>query len=189
MRMTWELRLLGRTKEGSISFCYVGHPCTSGLLCCLASEVGVGPPERERPPGMEKQAAAFEKAARVRCCACPLRQCGICSAVSACASPVVLQAWGGGNIHRSRRWTLFIILILWEGLAVQVLWGSNWSPKNKELACHGAWERNEKKKKKEVEKGVQVCGRMTVAEISTSLRNRLSSCIAILAIALWVCCS
>lgn len=59
--------------------------------------MGVGPPERERPLGMEKQAAAFEKAARVRCCARPLRQRGICSAVSACASPVVLQARGGGG--------------------------------------------------------------------------------------------
>lgn len=52
----------------------------------------------------------------------------------------------GRNIHR--RWTLFIILILWEGSAVQVLWGSDWGTKNKELACHSAWERNEKKKKK-----------------------------------------
>lgn len=25
----------------------------------------------ERPPNVEKQAAVFEKAARVRCCACP----------------------------------------------------------------------------------------------------------------------
>lgn len=51
----------------------------------------------ERPLNMEKQAAMFGKAAGVCCCAYPLWQCGICSAVSVCASLVMLQAQEGGN--------------------------------------------------------------------------------------------
>lgn len=95
-----------RIKEGSISFHSVGHPCTSWLLCSLAAEVELSPPEKERPPSVEKQAAAFEKAARARCCACPLWQCGICSAVSACASPVMLQARGGETYTDDEHYSL-----------------------------------------------------------------------------------
>lgn len=52
---------------------------------------------------------------------------------------------GGGNScteandeHYSLSW------FCWEGSAVQELWGSNWSTKNKEQTCYSAWERNEK---------------------------------------------
>lgn len=69
---------------------------------------------------------------------------GICSAVSACASPVRLQTWEGGNRRTTANDERYALSsFCWEGSAVQVLWGSNWSAKHKELTCHGTRERNE----------------------------------------------
>lgn len=96
--MVWGRTLLGRTKEGSVPFAVLGILVPQGSFPALLLKCGWvfrGQLLEERPPNMEKQAVVFEKAARVRCCACPPWRCGICSAVGACASPVILQAWEG----------------------------------------------------------------------------------------------
>ena len=55
-------------------FAVLGIPVSQGSFAALLLKWGQvlhGQLLGERPPNMEKQAAVFEKAARVRCCACP----------------------------------------------------------------------------------------------------------------------
>lgn len=180
MWVVWGVTLLGTTKEGSIPFCCVGHPCTSGLLHSLSSQVGPGllwPVAGRKTPKHGKAGCSVWEGGQstllvpVLCDSMGFVQLSVLVPLQSCCKP-----GQGKQIYWSKRWRLFIILILWEGSAVQVLWGSNWSTKNKELTCHGAWERNEKINE---EKGVQMCRRMAVAEISACLRNWLSSCITV----------
>lgn len=178
----WEERPLERTKKGSVPVCCVGLPYASGLLCSLASQEGPGPlwplAGRKDPLGDGKAGCSVLSRLPGLAAAVPI----LCDSVGFVQLSVLVPLQSccklgrGKQIRWSRRWTLFITLILWEGSAVQVLWGSNWSAKNKELTCHGARERNEKLNG---ENGVQMCGRMAVAEISACLRNWLSSCITV----------
>lgn len=64
------------------------------------------------------QKSRLQCLSRVCCCASPPWWRGICSAISACASPLMLQTREGGKqTHHSRWWTLCIILILLGGLS------------------------------------------------------------------------
>lgn len=146
-----QIETSGEDQRGQhlLLLCWASLHLRAPLLPCFWS--GGGSSRKRKTPGHGKAGCSiWEGCQGTLLCSSSEAAWDLFSCQCLCLSSRVASPGGGrgGNIHRSRRWTLFIILILWEGLAVQVLWGSNWSPKNKELACHGAWERNKKKKKK-----------------------------------------
>lgn len=129
-------------------FCCAGHLCASGLLCSPPSEVGLVPPWPLlgiKPPKHGKAGCSvWEGCQGTLLSLSSVMAWDLFSCQCLCLSSHAASL-GRGNSHTEANDEHYSLSwFCWEGSAVQELWGSNWSTKNKELTCYGAWERNKK---------------------------------------------